>query len=1105
LVSGDVHPNPGPSSTTFNFIHYNVNSLKAASFSRVRLIESYLALNNIDLAAISETALNTSIDDKCIEIEGYSTLRKDLTNNDTHGGVLLYYKNSLAIKHCPNLEFDPNVLVAELHFGRKKIYLTVLYRRPSQTPEQSKSFAQKFDNLCIVINSKNPYASIYMGDFNAHNNAWWRGDRSDNLGIKFEQIFSNNNLSQIVNEPTHLTTNSATCIDLIATSQPNLFAECIIQPSLHPTCHHQINQCKFLIDIPPPNPYRRRIWHYNRANTSSIIRTISEYDWESNLNACSHDIEAQSNLLTNLLTNTFTNFIPFTDVIIKPKDPPWMQRHIKTFYNRYRRVYKDFISSGRPHNLAVHIKEMKEHYTKLVLDAHSNYLKRLGNKLKNSSSGPKAYHSSLKKLMGKSKFSIIPPILSNGSFITNSLEKAKIFNSLFSKQCTTVDTNSTLPNPPSMPPLFQIENASISESQIKDILKSLNPNKSHGWDNISIRMIKMCGPALAKPLFLIYKNCLAKGEFPSIWKKANVLPIHKKDIKHQAKNYRPISLLPIFGKILEKLIFDNLYDHFFSNNLISDNQSGFRRGDSTIKQLLSICHEIHEAFDQNPPMDVRGVFLDISKAFDKVWHEGLLFKLKNYGVNSKLHSIIESFLSNRFQRVTIEGVESPWEPVAAGVPQGSILGPLLFLVYINDLLVGIKSTAKIFADDTSLFLKTNDNATSTKILNDDLCTINSWAHQWKMIFNPDLTKQAVEIVFSKKHTPTTYDNLTFNGIPVKKMDETKHLGLILDKKLLLHSHISEKIKKARQGIGLMKQIYPFVPRATLEIVYKLHIRPHLDYGDIILHIPYKNNPEFLSDSETESLNNMMRQIESIQYDAALSASGAWKGSPRKGLYENLGWESLHLRRELRRLCMFHEIVTLEKPSYLYEIIKPLIPSSRSRGSNIRTIHARTEHYKSSFFPSTIDKWNLLGPSSINTPKLAFKNEILKKIRPKRKEMFGINDRDGQKWITQLRVSLSPLKAHKFHHNFEDTLTPMCIINDGIENSEHFLLHCQQFNTIRTNLFQNLSLLLNTNVSSIGNAALNKLLIYGDKSLSANTNKSILLLTIEFIRRSNRFS
>ena len=446
-------------------------------------------------------------------------------------------------------------------------------------------------------------------------------------------------------------------------------------------------------------------------------------------------------------------------------------------------------------------------------------------------------------------------------------------------------------------------------------------------------------------------------------------------------------------------------------------------------------------------------------------------------------------------------------PVRAGVPQGSILGPLLFLVCINDLLIGIESNARIFADDTSLFKIATNNHESTSVLNNDLVKITQWANQWKMIFNPDESKQAVEIVFSSKYNPTSFDDLVFHGVGVRKVNETKHIGLVLNEKLSFQSHIDSKISKARQGVGLMKCIYPYVPRFTLELVFKLNVRPHLDYADIIFHIPYKDNPAFLSEDTDESLNSLMQKIESVQYDAALSSTGAWRGSPRKELYEDLGWESLHLRREARRLCMYHEIITFKKPKYLYNVILERMPSSRSRGinaNNVRSFHHRTESLALSFFPSTTEKWNSLEVSTKNLVlKSSFKNEMLKRIRPKRKEMFGINDRDGQKWIAQLRVRLSPLNAHKFHHNFEDTLTPMCNIHDGIDDTFHFLLHCRQFSIIRIDLLQNLSLLLSNNVSVIPDNSLVHILLYGKENLSHRVNKQILLNTIDFIRKSNR--
>ena len=212
-------------------------------------------------------------------------------------------------------------------------------------------------------------------------------------------------------------------------------------------------------------------------------------------------------------------------------------------------------------------------------------------------------------------------------------------------------------------------------------------------------MIKICGKSICKLLQLIFSQCIDTGSFPLEWKKANVVPVHKKGDKQCLKNYRPVSLLPVCGKIFERLIFNEMFRFLIENNLISSNQSGFKSGDSCIKQLLSTTHEIYKSFGNG--FEVRGVFLNISKAFNKVWHEGIIFKLKQNGISGKLLSVLSDFLKDRKQRVTLNGQVTSWTGVHAGVPQGSILGPLLFLVYINDLANGLSSNAKLFADDTS--------------------------------------------------------------------------------------------------------------------------------------------------------------------------------------------------------------------------------------------------------------------------------------------------------------------------------------------------------------------------------------------------------------------
>ena len=288
-----------------------------------------------------------------------------------------------------------------------------------------------------------------------------------------------------------------------------------------------------------------------------------------------------------------------------------------------------------------------------------------------------------------------------------------------------------------------------------------------------------------------------------------------------------------------------------SNKLITKNQSGFQPGDSCTNQLLSLVHDIHKAFDDS--LEVRSIYLDMSKAFDKVWHEGLLFKLKQNGVEGKLLNLFQNYLTNRKQRVVLNGMESNWGEIKAGVPQGSVLGPLLFLVYINDLEKGIKSDVKFFADDTSLFSIVKNPVVSAENLQYDLNLISKWAHQWKMSFNPDPNKQAEEIIFSQKCSSPEHPKIYFNNIEVNRVRHHKHLGLTLDPKLTFAKHINEKISIARKGIGIIKHLASYLPLRSRDQIFKMHVRPHLDYCDMIYHIPVKTRETSDFDS-SRSLN-----------------------------------------------------------------------------------------------------------------------------------------------------------------------------------------------------------------------------------------------------------
>ena len=230
--------------------------------------------------------------------------------------------------------------------------------------------------------------------------------------------------------------------------------------------------------------------------------------------------------------------------------------------------------------------------------------------------------------------------------------------------------------------------------------------------------------------------------------------MHKKGNRQLKNNCRPISLLPICGKILEKIIFDKVYSSLNSNNLISKRQSGFRPNDSTIYQLISITSSIYKSFENYD--ETRAIFIDVSKVFDKVWHEGVIHKLKCNGITSNLLTFFDNYLKDKHQRVVLNGTETEWMKVNAGVPQGSVLGPLLFLVYINDLSDNIKLEMRLFVDDSFLFTKVEGIDRTQEKIEEDLATIGRWEYQGKMVFNPDITKQAVEIIFSVKNKITVH-------------------------------------------------------------------------------------------------------------------------------------------------------------------------------------------------------------------------------------------------------------------------------------------------------------------------------------------------------------
>ena len=318
--------------------------------------------------------------------------------------------------------------------------------------------------------------------------------------------------------------------------------------------------------------------------------------------------------------------------------------------------------------------------------------------------------------------SAVPSLLENDEVIGSNREKADILNSYFCKQSTL----SPAQLDHHLPEFQYLTNARISSievtaAEVRAVLNKLNTNKATGPDGISNKILRESAFSLCEPLADLFNRSLSLGLFPTNWKIANVIPVHKKGSRQLKSNYRPVSLLSNVSKVLERLVYNKLYEYCKRHNILTDRNSGFKHGDSTINRLSHLIHRIYQGLDDRK--EIALVFLDITKAFDRVWHPGLLHKLKQMGVGGALLDWLRSYLSKRSQKVVLGGDQSNVGNTNAGVPQGSILGPLLFLIFINDIVDDLENDLFLFADDATL-VKEIENVRLTEMsINRDLARL----------------------------------------------------------------------------------------------------------------------------------------------------------------------------------------------------------------------------------------------------------------------------------------------------------------------------------------------------------------------------------------------
>ena len=445
---------------------------------------------------------------------------------------------------------------------------------------------------------------------------------------------------------------------------------------------------------------------------------------------------------------------------------------------------------------------------------------------------------------------------------------------------------------------------------------------------------------IAPILCLLFTKSYESGITPTDWKHANVAPVYKKGDKHKPVNYRPISLTCISCKLMEHIVTSHIMKHLESNNILYDLQHGFRHSRSCETQLLSFIQELHNTNTTNTQIDL--IIMDFAKAFDKVSHRHLIYKLNYYGISGNALTWISAFLSNRTQNVVLDGKTSNTVPVTSGVPQGTVLGPILFLVYINDLPDYLKhSKLRLFADDSIIYMPIKSHSDCLK-LQSDLDAAAKWEQDWLMAFHPD---KCTVLSVSSKRKPIQHSYILHNHT-LEAVTSSKYLGVTLQSNLKWDKHIDEITSKANKTLGFLKRNLKTNNQNTKSQAYQALVRPKLEYSSSVW------------DPHTQ---DSISKIDMVQRRAArYTCNNYHNTSSVSAMLNTLNWPNLQERRLRSRLIMMYKI-THQLVAIPFSTI--LIPSdSRTRKHHsltFRHIYTTKDSYRFSFFPYTITQWNLL--------------------------------------------------------------------------------------------------------------------------------------------------
>ena len=879
--------------------------------------------HSTDIVVVTETWLNSDVEPTFGKIRGYTHWARKDRQERAGGGVAVCFKEGV---QAQLLEVDTPPHMEAMFFrvvlaDRSALLLCAMYRPPRQGPSSLQYLTDKLDDLLTVYSCSHV---LVVGDLNHHLERH-----------AYESLLTVQGLTDHVTFPTH--ERGGTLDPVISDLQEDTL-QCHQLGLVGSSDHHAV-LTQVDVGVARDEATTRTVWLWDKADWASLRRDLRHTEWVTVLQG---GAESKARALTSRLLVLQRRHVPHRKYTTRPTDQPWFGYRCRVAAEAKYAAWLRYKRSPTRRNKDLHRAACR----RMVVTsrwAMKKWEEDLRRKLRGPGVGNKTWWSLVKEKQGISRQDTIPPLTrQDGTVATSSKEKAQLLAALFAEK---MRVEAPQHPPPRLDQQCEktVTEVEVTQPQVKRLLQQLDTKKATGPDDVSPHLLKQCASELSAPLTSVFSACLRENTWPSVWKEARVVPVHKRSSRANPKNYRPISLLSVVGKVLERVVTDVVCHHLRDNYLLSEQQFGFRPGRSTSDLLMLLTKKWQDALDGG--LDTVVVALDIAGAFDRVWHRGLMEKLRAKGIQGNLLQLLGNYLQGRTLQVVVNGQASESLPVEASVPQGSVLGPVLWNVYVDDLLQQLPAVSA-YADDCTLSFTypRQDSGRAADEVNHQLRVIQEWGERWQVTFAPEKT-QAMVVSRSPTAGPAVEGRIRFGGVPLLLQEAVKILGVEVDRGLRFDGHIKHIAQKASHRVSALRRTAGFLDRTGRLLLYKAQIRPYLEYAAL---------------SWMSCAASHIKKLDCIQRRALRLVDAA--DPPTQPEHESQ-LDSLEHRRDVAGLVVFHKAMVQKIPHLAGLRQPPRVTTQSTRtvlnsGDAVEVPRSHASQHQRTFVGRVSRMWNI---------------------------------------------------------------------------------------------------------------------------------------------------